>query len=751
MSVMLSELRAKKHLSFPVKIFFKYFLLSALLLPLSFSMAQESAKYNNIKTVFIYNFTKYIDWPAPRKKGDFVIGVFNGGSFAEGMRTVLSNKTVDAQKIIIREYAALEEIEKKCHILVIPGPLTDKYNDWVVYKDLVSKALKKVAGTGTLLVSDGLSCNESMINFKIVEKGSKGLQKIEINTNAIKNQGLSVARELLALAILCDNEGAVTSAFTSEEKNSADKNWEKLYSEMGLKLEEEQQIVQSQKKELVELKEKMDELDRKNEEKRKELSEKTSVLTEKETEIQSQAVVLNQQKNQIEQKSEEITRLAKENEQQQKSISEKTEILIAKEKEIGDQIRVLNKLKMDVHAREMQLAGQDKMLNQQLKDISKQKFIIYGIIGMFAVSLGFALFMVRTYRKIKKAEEQLIIQKEKLSQTLLNLQQTQSQLIQSEKMAALGQLIAGVAHEVNTPLGAIKSSVENISEILNREIQNWPDFFRKITPENETIFFNVLAVALKKDLNITSREERVFKKELTKKLESLNIPEPSDLADILVDIGFYNFTDEYNAFLQSENCHGLLMMIYKFSGLINSSKTIQTATERASKTVFALKNFAHFDNSGEPVSANVIHGIETILTLYHNTLKHGIEVVKNYTEVPAISCFPDELNQVWTNVVHNSVQAMKNKGKLTIDVKQVRDNVCVSFTDTGCGIPPEIKDKIFDPFFTTKSQGEGSGLGLDIVRRIIEKHCGKIEVTSEPLNTEFKFYLPLNTKKESYA
>ncbi|MBI4645739.1 MAG: sensor histidine kinase [Bacteroidia bacterium] len=274
----------------------------------------------------------------------------------------------------------------------------------------------------------------------------------------------------------------------------------------------------------------------------------------------------------------------------------------------------------------------------------------------------------------------------------------------------------------------------------------WPDFFKKIPSEYQSAFFNILEISLKKDLNLTSKEERKFKKEITTKLEILNIPESSTLADILIDIGIYDIKEDINTILLATNCKEILMMIYKLSGLFHSSQTIQTATDRASKMVFALKNFAHFDSTGEQVKANIIDGIETVLTLYHNILKHGIEVIKNYTEVPAIYCFPDELNQVWTNIIHNAVQAMENKGTLTIDINGFEEkNICVSFTDTGCGIPIEIKDKIFEPFFTTKRQGEGSGLGLDIVKKIIDRHKGKIEVESEPGNTTFSIYLPLTS------
>jgi len=179
----------------------------------------------------------------------------------------------------------------------------------------------------------------------------------------------------------------------------------------------------------------------------------------------------------------------------------------------------------------------------------------------------------------------------------------------------------------------------------------------------------------------------------------------------------------------------------------SNSDNIIKAVERASKTVFALKSYAHRDPSGKKVRAKVSEGIDVVLTLYHNQLKKGIEVIADYQDIPEIMCYPDELNQVWTNLIHNAVYAMNGSGKLSIVISEEKDFVTVAFGDSGCGIASEIWERIFDPFFTTKPAGEGSGLGLDIVKKIIERHWGKITVESRPGETTFKVFLP----KESVA
>ena len=184
-------------------------------------------------------------------------------------------------------------------------------------------------------------------------------------------------------------------------------------------------------------------------------------------------------------------------------------------------------------------------------------------------------------------------------------------------------------------------------------------------------------------------------------------------------------------------------MAYKLTSLKRSAENITLAADKAAKVVFALKSYSHYEISGEKTEANIVDGIETVLTLYQNQIKHGIEVVRSFQQVEPILCYPDELNQVWTNLIHNSLQAMGNNGTLHIDISKRGSTVQVSITDSGPGIPKEIQQKIFEPFFTTKAQGVGSGLGLDITKKIVSKHQGEVTVMSEPGKTTFSVILPI--------
>jgi signal transduction histidine kinase len=342
---------------------------------------------------------------------------------------------------------------------------------------------------------------------------------------------------------------------------------------------------------------------------------------------------------------------------------------------------------------------------------------------------------------VDQRTEELSKRSRELEMALADLKSAQSQLIQSEKMAALGQLIAGVAHEVNTPLGVIQSSVGSINSFLKDMLSNLPEFFRKLSKQEIGIFFELLEKSFESEEKLSSREERKARKELEEKLNNAGI-DGGFFASRIVKIGLQNEIENYYEFLKSKSSKEIIQTVYELASIFRSAENISTAADRATKVVFALKSFAHFDRSGEPVEADIIEGIETVLTLYYNMLKHGIEVERDYKSRPVISCFPDELNQVWTNLIHNSIQAMEGKGRLTISVEETDKNVKVTFADTGKGIPVDIKDRIFEPFFTTKPQGEGSGLGLDIVRKIIEKHGGSVDFESRPGKTKFVIEIP---------
>jgi signal transduction histidine kinase len=330
-----------------------------------------------------------------------------------------------------------------------------------------------------------------------------------------------------------------------------------------------------------------------------------------------------------------------------------------------------------------------------------------------------------------------------LSNTLEQLKSAQAELIESEKMVALGHLVAGIAHEINTPLGAIQASAGNMTKALQESLTQFPQIVQRLTPKQQFDFFALLNQVLQSKEPVTSSEKRPLRRALMQQLEGYGLDNARQLADRLVEFGITEGVEPYISLLQSSQGTWVLQLIYNLSRIQGNNRTIQTAVERASKIVFALKSYARFDQSGEKQLVSLVEGIDTVLELYHSKLKQGIEIVRRYETIPDFWGYPDELVQVWTNLIHNAIQAMDGKGILEIVATIVDNQVVVEMIDSGVGIAIETQPNIFKPFFTTKPQGEGSGLGLSISQTIIEKHEGHIEVKSQPGCTTFMVYLPL--------
>jgi len=331
-----------------------------------------------------------------------------------------------------------------------------------------------------------------------------------------------------------------------------------------------------------------------------------------------------------------------------------------------------------------------------------------------------------------------------LQKALQNLRSTQEQLIFSEKMAALGQLIAGIAHEINSPLGAIKGSAETLIETLPNLLRLLSSLQAQDPQTISNLWSWIQNMLLAKERPIlTSREERALRKRLAASLEEAGLPDPESAARRLVEAGLHQEND-LDPILSLLHIPETIDLIYLLGQLRLQLENILLASQRTRKVVFALKSYVH--TSGDrstPVLTDLPESIDTILTLYQNQLKQGVEVETYYDPaLPKLYLFADEIGQVWTNIIQNAIQAMNGQGRLRIEAQLNGDFIRVSFTDNGPGIPPEILQRIFEPFFTTKSRGEGTGLGLDICRRIVEKHHGRLEVSSQPGQTTFHVLLP---------
>ncbi|MCP4402672.1 MAG: response regulator [bacterium] len=351
----------------------------------------------------------------------------------------------------------------------------------------------------------------------------------------------------------------------------------------------------------------------------------------------------------------------------------------------------------------------------------------------------------------KLAENELSAANHDLQQTLGTLQKTQNHLIESEKMTELGQLVASIAHELSTPLSAVHSASDALIATLQPTLfKQLPEFLQSLSEKQKQDFLNLLDRA-SQDMRFTpTKEKRQLRKQLSRELEAHEIPDPRKVAELLVNIGIYGHLDELWPLITHPEHIYILKMACTLSGLQKNSLTLKEAATKALKIAKSLKTYSRYDRSGTRLESDLAQNIETALILYQNQIKHGIDIQRNYEEIPPIRCYPDELIQVWTNLIHNALQAMKERGSLHISLKQQGNMAVVTISDTGPGIPPEIQEKIFEPFFTTKASGEGSGLGLDIVKKIILKHYGQIHLESRPGETTFRVFLPMQPNDETH-
>ncbi len=352
-------------------------------------------------------------------------------------------------------------------------------------------------------------------------------------------------------------------------------------------------------------------------------------------------------------------------------------------------------------------------------------------------------------QKLKELNENLekLVQErtQELQKALEELQSAQSQLVNSEKMASLGLLVAGIAHELNTPVSAIKSSAESIDEILPRTLTQAPMYLKTLDETTRWAIFYAISETLKPQAVLTTRERRQIKLYILKLLEEYEFANPEQLAETLILCRLHNKVEEYLPLMREIDINAVLPLLHSCGRIRAALDNIKLASEKCQKINMALKNYSRqHHHKEEMIPTNLAKSIDTILTIYQNQLKHGIQLVQNIQEnIPDILTYEDELNQVWTNLIQNAIYAMDGVGVLTIEIAEQGENeIAVSIIDSGKGIPPDVLPHIFKPFYTTKPKGEGTGLGLDICKKIIDKHQGRIEVQSEPGRTCFTVYLP---------
>ncbi|HEX3520251.1 MAG TPA: ATP-binding protein [Solirubrobacteraceae bacterium] len=318
-----------------------------------------------------------------------------------------------------------------------------------------------------------------------------------------------------------------------------------------------------------------------------------------------------------------------------------------------------------------------------------------------------------------------------------------------ERLAALGTMAAGLTHELNNPAAAARRAAADLAEALEVLSSTIGHFVESGVERGEAEQLVELqrqalsqcAARTKLDaLDAADAED-----ELTEKLEGLGVPEPWKLSEPLVAAGVDSQWLERVAELAGPATVPALRWVGASLSAQQLASELTESTARMSALVAAVKSYAYMDR-GELVETDIHEGLETTLTVLGHKLKHTeIVLVRDYDRtLPRLTVNGGELNQVWTNLLDNAIQALGERGTITISTALEGPCVRVDIADDGPGIPDELRERIFEPFFTTKDVGQGTGLGLDTARRIVvERHRGSIDVESEPGRTVFHVWLPI--------
>jgi signal transduction histidine kinase len=337
-----------------------------------------------------------------------------------------------------------------------------------------------------------------------------------------------------------------------------------------------------------------------------------------------------------------------------------------------------------------------------------------------------------------------------IERALRDLGEAQGQLIHSEKMAGLGMLVAGIAHEVNSPAAAVQGLVDALAETVRRLGHCSQALAELELPAESLARFFGLIDGLLPEMSaaplLTSIEARQQARRLRSSFSGADGAD--EAARMLAEVGPIGerVAPDLRALVGAKSLAPLAGYLREVAFLARTAGTIRTAIGSIRRIVGALKRYSRLDEA--PLEQVDVHaGIDDTLVILSHQLKYGVNGVsvrRSFESLPPISAYVGELNQVWTNLIHNAIQAMDGRGEILIETKVEDRSVLVAIEDCGPGIPGDVAARIFEPFFTTKTKGEGTGLGLSICARIVEKHGGTIRVDSRPGRTRFEVRLPID-------
>ncbi len=415
-------------------------------------------------------------------------------------------------------------------------------------------------------------------------------------------------------------------------------------------------------------------------------------------------------------------------------------------------------------AKQLGVAFERERLRSSLEDVNQKLNEKTFELRKNLIEMGDAnLRLFNTQQELREKDKRMKVllhevqdKNEELNATLEELKATQTQLVQSEKMASLGQLVAGIAHELNTPAGAIKAASEIIPDYIHRTFLAYEQVIDAgIIPEHRKQLLELIEIMIegaKEQERHSTAEIRAQSKRLMQQLKEHGVQNHRSIAK---DIARCYLEEHLDALLElfTHYSSTLVMdVLNNCSRVLVSARDNQLSIETISKIVRALKSYSYLDQSRER-TVDLNEDIENTLTILHSQIPENIQILRKFGQLPKIQCLGSELNQVWTNIVQNALQALEETGGIiTVETSASAHHITVKISDNGPGIPDDVQNKIFDPFFTTK-RGQTSGLGLSVTQQVVDKHNGAIRLDSKPGHTTFEIILPKeglqNYKKKS--
>jgi signal transduction histidine kinase len=639
-----------------------------------------------IKTGLIHKFAQHIEWPQEEEIDTFRIGIYGEDPGLMSNIYLLESFILKGKPVSIKKFAQLDEISG-IHLLY---STRDKNTE-------IQKIKDRIDGNHILMVSDrARNQNLTMINFlQLVD----GKPDFEINKENITKAGLNITPDLLLLG---GTEIDVAGIFKQSQR--ALQRFKNQVDDLSESFNKKSKQIESLNQEILDRNQEI-------EDQRRELEVQRELYEEQ----VSKHKLLQEEMNAHE---EQLANVLEEVEVKQQTLDSKIELIKSQEDEINIQRAEIENRNSILKEQEDEIKKQEKKIEDQLSQLSnfanrvaRQKTFLYIILVVCFLIVCLVFVIYRSYKVKKNANQEIEVknrelqqsheeiqhaneeviatnealeeQKQELELTLRNLKTTQSQLIDSEKMASVGVLTAGIAHELNNPINFVSGNVNP----LHRDIKE------------------IFALLHKYDDLIKAKG---FNKEFGE------IEEMKARMD-------YNF------------------LIKEITKLLEG---IKEGANRSSLIVKGLRSFSRLDE--EKFQFYDIHeGIESSLILLHNKMKNRISVHKQYGDFKELECLPSKLNQVVMNILTNSIQAIEGEGDIFVQTTSSDTGIRIIIKDNGKGMSPEVKKHIFEPFYTTKDVGKGTGLGLSISFGIIEQHHGHIDVISEPgKGSEFIISLP---------